>query len=94
MALGLTVLQELCPLPYNEIEDTLSRYTNRKSTLWAQEEPENAGALSHFKPRLEQIKGLEGITYASRPVCSAPATGVGSVFQLETQQLMDNIFAL
>jgi 2-oxoglutarate dehydrogenase E1 component len=81
-------LEQLDPLPRNQIADLQKKYENAK-WIWVQEEPENMGAWSHLLRKLRQVE-LEVI---ARAPSGAPATGSGQRHRIEQAKLLDRAFA-
>ena len=45
---ALVRIEQLFPLPEDEIEALISKYKNADDIVWAQEEPRNMGAYAHM----------------------------------------------
>lgn len=87
-------IEEISPFPYASLSDVLHKYTNANATyIWAQEEPENAGAYTFVLPRLSQIlpKGSE-LQYAGREASAAVAVGVAEYHNAEKEAIYRKIF--
>lgn len=87
-------IEEISPFPYAALTQVLERYASTMPTyVWAQEEPENAGAWSFVFPRLPQIlpKGVE-LEYVGREACAAVAVGVSEYFNVEKKAIHRKIF--
>ena len=69
---ALVRIEQLFPLPKNDINKILSKYNNVDDIVWAQEEPRNMGALAHLLLHLDDVKNWR---IASRRSYSAPAAG-------------------
>lgn len=63
--------------------------------MWAQEEPENAGAYLFVRPRLSKLteNGLE-IEHVGRDAMSCPAPGVSSYFNEQKKEIFEKVFKL
>jgi 2-oxoglutarate dehydrogenase E1 component len=73
---AITKLEELYPFPRAELESVLARYPNRREVVWAQEEPDNMGALSYVVPRLRRLVSSGVIVRSiARPRRASPAAG-------------------
>ena len=61
--------------------------------MWAQDEPENAGAYTFILPRLQQIlpKGAE-LEYAGRVAMATVAPGVKSYFEEQKREIEEKVF--
>ncbi|KAL8279079.1 hypothetical protein RQP46_008537 [Phenoliferia psychrophenolica] len=83
-------LEEISPFPYNALRNSLASFPNSESFIWAQEEPENAGAFTFVKPRIEQVLPTGGkLEYAGRKAMATPAPGVGSYFSKQKEVSMN-----
>ncbi|KAK7480383.1 hypothetical protein BaRGS_00028430 [Batillaria attramentaria] len=84
-------LESLCPFPAAELNSELDKYSGAKEFIWSQEEHRNMGAWNFVAPRFANILGRQ-LTYVGRGVLGAPATGIGEVHKIESQQLLDDTF--
>ncbi|MGH8876968.1 MAG: thiamine pyrophosphate-dependent enzyme, partial [Stackebrandtia sp.] len=82
-------LEQLYPLPVEELKAALAPFTNAVEHAWVQEEPANQGAWSHIA--LNLLEHLEGVSLRrlSRPAAAAPSVGVSKVHSVEQQALID-----
>jgi probable 2-oxoglutarate dehydrogenase E1 component DHKTD1 len=88
---NIEISQEISPFAYKLLEEAVKPFSNAKSFVWAQEEPENAGAYTFVAPRLAQILPSAPI-YVGRDAMSTPAPGVGSYFAAQKKEIMNKIF--
>ncbi len=66
----------LYPWPGESIREVLDGYPNLREVAWAQEEPENMGAWTFVRPRLEEVLGREvPLRYVGKPARPSPAQG-------------------
>jgi 2-oxoglutarate decarboxylase len=87
--IALVRLEQLYPLPVEQITAELARYTNAGDVVWVQEEPANQGAWTHIALNLvEQVPGLR-LRRVSRPEAAAPATGSTKVHDAEQAELIE-----
>ncbi|GAA5878058.1 hypothetical protein JCM8547_005608 [Rhodosporidiobolus lusitaniae] len=86
-------LEEISPFPYAALSSALSPFSSASSFVWAQDEPENAGAYLFALPRLQQIlpKGTK-VGYAGRPAMATVAPGVKQYFQEQQKGIVDQVF--
>lgn len=89
---SLTPSQEVTPFPYDALESVLARYSNATSVVWAQEEPENAGAWAFVQPRLAQL--VPRVSYIGRRAMSQVAPGVSESFQAQRAEILEKVFNL
>ncbi len=52
---ALVRIEQLYPFPAKKVEAIISRYKNLSEVLWVQEEPQNMGAWTFVRPRLEAL---------------------------------------
>ena len=69
---ALVRLEQLFPLPFDEIDEVLKKYSKANDIVWAQEEPRNMGAWSHL---LLHFDGAKNFRVASRRFYSSPSAG-------------------
>jgi 2-oxoglutarate dehydrogenase E1 component len=68
-------VEQLYPLPINEIHATIESYRNAEEIVWVQEEPENMGAWEFVRPSLEGLAGARRMAVLARPRSSSPSEG-------------------
>ncbi len=68
-------MEQIYPLPVEELKAVLAQYPNAEDFAWVQEEPANQGAWSFVA--LNLLEHLEGVRLRriSRPSAAAPAVG-------------------
>ena len=86
---ALVRIEQLFPLPKDEIRDILKKYKNADDVVWAQEEPRNMGAYSFMMMHLEEARDFRA---ASRRIYSAPAAGSSVRSKNRHQQVIDYVF--
>lgn len=82
-------LEQLFPLPKNEIEKILADYAHVSDVVWAQEEPRNMGAWSHL---LLHLPAAQQFRVVSRRFYGTPAAGSATRFKRRHQQVLDYVF--
>jgi 2-oxoglutarate dehydrogenase E1 component len=86
-------VEQLYPLPLDDLQNALAPYPDGTPVFWVQEEPENMGAWrfwwAHFGGRLFGRLPFAG---RSRPASASPATGSYSSHKLEQQMLLAKTF--
>lgn len=91
--LAICRVEQICPFPYDLIQQELKRYPNAE-IVWCQEEPMNMGAYNYVAPRLCTImkylrRGkMDDIKYVGRPPSAATATGFYQVHVKEQTELV------
>lgn len=86
-------LEQIAPFPFELMAHAIRRYPNAE-IVWVQEEPQNMGAWSYVKPRIDAVireKKLphSPIRYVGRPPSAATATGLYRVHVSEQNDLID-----
>jgi 2-oxoglutarate dehydrogenase E1 component len=87
--IAIVRMEQIYPLPTQQLEKLKSKYKNAKQWFWVQDEPENMGPWS-FLLRKVRFLPLEVI---SRPESASPATGYKKVHLLEHKSIMERAFA-
>ena len=87
--IALVRIEQLFPLPAEDIRLVLNKYKNADDIVWAQEEPRNMGAYSHMLMHLEEVIGWRA---ASRRPYGAPAAGSAVRSKIRHQQVIDYVF--
>ena len=86
---ALVRVEQLFPLPIEDIRKTISKYKNANDVVWAQEEPRNMGAYSHILMHLDEAKTFRA---ASRRPYGAPAAGSSVRSKKRHQEVIDFVF--
>jgi 2-oxoglutarate dehydrogenase E1 component len=88
-------LDQLYPLPKDEIAAAVAAHPNAREIVWVQEEPANMGALFYVLPRLERIAHAKNMRVRSvkRSASASPATGSAKAHELEQKTLLTLAFA-
>jgi 2-oxoglutarate dehydrogenase E1 component len=88
--LALIRVEQLYPLPREELQAVFARYRRIDEVLWAQEEPRNMGAWSFIEPRLRELLPDNCVlTYQGRDEAASPATGYFGLHELEEKALVE-----
>jgi len=86
---ALVRLEQLYPLPVEQIKAELARYPNAKEFVWVQEEPANQGAWTYIAMNfMEELPDIR-LRRVSRPEAAAPATGSTKVHDAEQAELIE-----
>jgi 2-oxoglutarate dehydrogenase E1 component len=82
-------VEQLYPLPVEEIRAALASYTAATEFAWVQDEPANQGAWSFMA--LNLLEDLEGVSLRriSRPAAAAPAVGSMKLHDAEQAALIE-----
>jgi 2-oxoglutarate decarboxylase len=82
-------LEQLYPLPVDEVRAALATYPDAEDFVWVQEEPANQGAWTFVA--LNLLEHLEGVRLRriSRPPAAAPAVGSTKLHDAEQAALIE-----
>jgi multifunctional 2-oxoglutarate metabolism enzyme len=82
-------MEQIYPLPVDELKAVLAQYPNAEDFAWVQEEPANQGAWSFVA--LNLLEHLEGVRLRriSRPAAAAPAVGSAKLHEAEQSALLE-----
>jgi 2-oxoglutarate dehydrogenase E1 component len=83
-------LEQLYPLPEDQLKKILEKYSNAKEWIWVQEEPENMGAWSYILRKFNPL--TPGLKVISRAENASPATGYSKVHNSQQQSIIDRLF--
>ncbi|GER83550.1 MAG: 2-oxoglutarate dehydrogenase E1 component [Thermogemmatispora sp.] len=87
-------VEQLYPLPEEELLQVLSCYPSMQELVWVQEEPLNMGAWSYMAPRLQRLLASLSTPQAvlrvlARPESASPATGFMDRYEAEQRALIE-----
>jgi 2-oxoglutarate dehydrogenase E1 component len=86
-------VEQLYPLPIDEIAAVLERYPNLEKIIWCQEEPKNMGAWDFINWRLERItKDRWPLYYVGRRRSSSPAEGSSNLHKINQGIVLNNAY--
>ncbi len=87
-------VEQLYPLPAEQIVQALERYPNASDVVWVQEEPANMGAWQFMAVNLpEHLPSGRSLRRVSRRASASPAVGSAKVHEVEQRQLVAEAFA-
>jgi 2-oxoglutarate dehydrogenase E1 component len=81
-------LEQLYPVPEEQIKKTVKNYRGAKSWYWVQEEPKNMGGWNFIRPYLNDISG-KSFAYIGRKVSSSPAAGFHTIYKQEQEAIIE-----
>jgi 2-oxoglutarate dehydrogenase E1 component len=85
-------VEQLYPLPINEIHTMIETYPNLEEVVWVQEEPENMGAWEFVRPSLESLAGARRLAVLARPRSSSPSEGSAARHAQTQERLIARAF--
>ncbi|GGD46763.1 2-oxoglutarate dehydrogenase E1 component [Muriicola marianensis] len=86
---ALVRVEQLFPLPAEQMREIIAKYKKAEEVVWAQEEPRNMGAWAHLLMHFEEARTFR---VASRRIYAAPAAGSSVRSKLRHQQVIDYVF--
>jgi 2-oxoglutarate dehydrogenase E1 component len=89
---AVTRVEQLYPLPVNEMVRSIERYPKLEDVVWVQEEPENMGAWEFARPQLEGLVGSRRLAVLARPRSSSPAEGSAARHAQNQERLVARAF--
>lgn len=84
-------LEQLYPLPVEEIQAELAKYPDAEDIVWAQDEPANQGQWPFLAVNLLPELDVR-MRLASRPAAASPAAGTGKRHAAELENLISEVF--
>jgi 2-oxoglutarate dehydrogenase E1 component len=92
-AIAMVRTEQLFPFPMVDLKPVLDGYPQLEEVVWIQEEPENMGAWSFVRPRLEElIAGRWPLHYIGRPASSSPSEGSMTWHTTNQEALIEQAF--
>jgi 2-oxoglutarate dehydrogenase E1 component len=86
---ALVRIEQLFPLPSEQIKAVIKKYKKADDLVWAQEEPRNMGAWSHL---MMHFSDAHNFRVASRRFYASPAAGSSVRSKMRHQQVIDYVF--
>ncbi|KAB5490170.1 2-oxoglutarate dehydrogenase E1 component [Flagellimonas hadalis] len=86
---ALVRVEQLFPLPADEMRGIIKKYKNADDIVWAQEEPRNMGAWGHMLMHMDEAKQFR---VASRRFYGAPAAGSAVRSKRRHAQVLEYVF--
>ena len=81
-------VEQLYPLPTDELRAELSRYPGNAELVWVQEEPSNQGAWPRMALKLPELLGRP-LSVVALPASSAPAPGSAKVHAATHREIVE-----
>jgi 2-oxoglutarate dehydrogenase E1 component len=90
-SIAIVRLEQLYPLPVEELSQAVGTYPGLTEAFWVQEEPRNSGAWRNLREPLQALLSSRRLTleYRGRPETASPATGFLSTHQYEQKLLVE-----
>jgi len=87
--IALVRIEQLFPLPVEQMRAMIKKYNKADDWVWAQEEPRNMGAWSHMMMHFPDVHKLR---VASRRFYASPSAGSAVRSKMRHQQVIDYVF--
>jgi 2-oxoglutarate dehydrogenase E1 component len=87
--MALVRIEQLFPLPTDQMKEIMKQYKTAKDVVWAQEEPRNMGAYSHLLLHFDEAKNFR---VCSRKMYAAPASGSSVRSKLRHEKVIESVF--
>jgi 2-oxoglutarate dehydrogenase E1 component len=86
---ALVRIEQLFPLPVDQMLAVMEKYSHVEDMVWAQEEPKNMGAWGHLLMHFPRASRLR---VAARRIYASPAAGSPARSKMRHQQVIDYVF--
>src|SRR3954463_16119143 len=90
--IAIVRLEQLYPVPAQNLRATLDAYNEADEIVWMQEEPENMGAWDFIRPHLIEAAAGRPVRVIARPRSASPAEGSAARHARQQQILIDLAF--
>lgn len=81
-------LEQISPIPFEKLWETIDRYNLAEEWIWVQEEPGNMGAWSYLHRNFKDVP----FKMIARPDTSSPATGSSKLHKIQQRKLVTKVF--
>jgi len=78
-------LEQLYPLPFNQLNEVIARYRQADRWEWVQEEPVNMGAWKYLSINFHTV----ALHHVARPASGSPATGSSRLHKIQQKLIVD-----
>jgi 2-oxoglutarate dehydrogenase E1 component len=82
-------VEQIHPLPEQELAGVVKRYGTDANYIWVQEEPQNMGAWSFMLQHFTQVP----LSVISRSISASPASGSPEVHARRHAAILDEVFS-
>jgi 2-oxoglutarate dehydrogenase E1 component len=82
-------VEQIHPLPQQELAEVVKRYGADANYIWVQEEPQNMGAWSFMLQHFTQVP----LSVISRSISASPASGSSEIHARRHAAILDEVFA-
>jgi 2-oxoglutarate dehydrogenase E1 component len=81
-------IEQLYPLPLNQIKELIAKYGDDKKYIWVQEEPENMGAWGYLLRVFREVR----LDVIAHPASGSPAAGSSKVAEARQKAIINKLF--
>lgn len=81
-------LEQISPIPFDQLYDIIDKYHTAVEWLWVQEEPGNMGAWTYLHRNFKEVP----LRLIARPDSSSPATGSSQLHKEQQRKLIEKAF--
>jgi 2-oxoglutarate dehydrogenase E1 component len=81
-------VEQLFPLPAEQIRSIIKKYPNLEKTYWVQDEPSNMGAWTHVQRFMPDVP----FELVARPASASPAVGLMHQHNTRLKQILDTVY--
>jgi len=85
-------VEQLYPLPDEELATVIAGYPNVEEVAWVQEEPQNMGAWEFMREPLSELLGDKPLHYVGRAPSSSPAEGSSAWHAVKQEEIIKHAF--
>lgn len=86
--MAIVRLEQLYPLPYEQLNQIMKKYHKAEKWIWAQEEPGNMGAWQFIRRNLPDVNWKP----VTRPDSGSPATGSPQFHKVRQKKIIEKVF--
>jgi len=86
--MAIVRVEQLFPLPIDQIKAIIAKYPKLESVFWVQDEPSNMGAWSHIQRFLPDVPFI----LISRAASASPAGGLMHQHNTRLKKILDSVF--
>jgi 2-oxoglutarate dehydrogenase E1 component len=87
-SIAIVRLEQLFPLPKNQLQAIIEKYKKAKTWLWVQEEPYNMGAWPFMHMEFKDVP----LKVIARPASGSPATGSSKFHFVRQRKIIEKAF--
>ncbi len=87
-SMAIVRLEQIYPLPYEQLSQIMKKYHKAKKWIWAQEEPGNMGAWQFIRMNLPGVNWKP----VTRPDSGSPATGSPQFHKVRQKKIIEKVF--